>query len=272
MKTVAVLGDGIFGTAIACLLVDAGFNVNLWCHNANVAEAIAQNNINEQYLPGVVLSNAITPMTDIAQALTGVTWVFEVVPVKHLREVLIKCSEHYRDDMTWVILSKGIEQETLMLPSHIIDDVFGVEVRKAVLAGPSFAHELAGKKQTAMVIASDNENVARELQNMIKVPYLITTLSDDMLGVQLGGALKNVITLGVGMLDGAGFGDNIKALFFTQGLHEIAALANVIGALPETIFGLSGIGDLALSSFGGASRNLSVGKRLGAGHKLETIV
>jgi glycerol-3-phosphate dehydrogenase (NAD(P)+) len=159
-----------------------------------------------------------------------------------------------------------------MLPTQIIDDLFGYKTKKVVMAGPSFAQEVAEKKVTGIVIASDDHAIAQQLKNLMKNDYFCPEISSDIIGVQLGGALKNVITLGIGMLDGAGFTDNAKAFLLTRGLAEMTTLGLKIGAKQETFYGLSGVGDLVLTSMGKFSKNLAVGRQLGQGKPIDQII
>jgi len=267
-----MLGSGAFGTAMSALLADNGFQVNMWCYDPCVVESVEKRHCNELYLPDTKLSKNIIPFKDIGEALEGVTWVFEATPVKFLRSVLEKAAPFFLEDQIWVVLSKGIEKDTLFFPSQMIDDVFDKAVKKAVVSGPSFAKNVVAKKLTAVDIAAEDETVAKDLQGMLENDYFKTHLSSDIIGVQIGGALKNVVAIAIGMLDGAGYTDNTKAFFFTTCLQEMVAFANFFGAKPQTLYGLSGIGDLVLTSMGGLSRNLMVGRHLGLGETLEDIL
>jgi len=275
MKKVCILGAGAWGTAIATVLAHNGHQIKLWCREPEVAKNIKTNRINERYLPGVILSPLIEPITDLKDALCGAEYVFEAVPVKFLRSILEQTKSCFSPEQTFVILSKGIEQETLMLPSQIIDDVFGYSVKKAVIAGPSFAQDLAQKSITAVSLAAQDCAIGTSLQEMMATPYFRPYISLDMIGVQVGAALKNVITLAIGMLEGAGYGDNVKAYILTRGLHEMEQIAVKLGGKTETLYGLSGIGDLVLTGMGSMSKNLAIGKELGSGktlQELETIM
>ncbi len=272
MKKVCVIGEGAWGTAVATLLAANGYEVNLWCHDADVCKAIATQHKNERYLPGIQLDATIQPTTDLEQAVCDVTWIFEAIPVKFLRSVLKQARTCFDPQQVWVILSKGIEQNTLLFPSQMIDAVFDHAVNKVIFAGPSFAHDLANKQITAVTLAATDCTVGLELQRMLANDYFRPYISLDMIGVQVGAALKNVIALGIGMLDGAGFTDNAKAFIFTRGLHEMVKLARALGGKQETLYGLSGVGDLVLTSMGKLSRNLAVGRRLGQGDDVNTIL
>lgn len=268
-QKICVLGGGAWGTAVSTLLAHNGHDVKLWCFEPKIAHAISKDRCNERYLPGIQLDERIQAVTELQRALSDVTWVFEAIPVTFLRTVVQQCKPFFSPQQIWVVLSKGIENDTLLFPTQIIDDVFRTTVCTAVVSGPSFAKELAQNKMTAVTVATTDPPVGTELQEMLACDYFRPYRSDDPLGTQLGGALKNVLTLGIGMLDGAGFGDNTKALLLTTGLKEMVSCARALGAKEQTIYGLSGVGDVVLSSMSVLSRNLVVGKRLGSGQSLE---
>ena len=272
MKKVCVMGDGAWGTAVATLLAHNNCQVNLWCHDAANAQAIARSRKNERYLPGYTLSERIGPTGSLEDAMRDTRWIFQAIPVQYLRSVTLDAAPCFKQDQVWVVLSKGIEKDTLLLPTQIIDDIFATSSQKVVLAGPSFAADVANKQVTGVSIAATDLALAHELQTMLNNEYFTAFINDDVLGVQVGGAVKNVITLGVGMLEGAGYTDNTKAFLVTRGLHEIALIAKIFGGKPETLYGLSGIGDLMLTALGKLSRNLAVGKRLGKGDSLKIIL
>ncbi len=271
-QPVCVLGDGAWGTAIAVLLANNGHSVNLWCNDESVAHAIAHHGCNDRYLSGITLPNRITPTTDIAQAMQGARWIFEAVPVKFLRATVEKAKPHVTADQAWVVLSKGIENGTLMFPSQIIDAVLGYTATQAVFSGPSFARDLAHKKITAATIAATDYHVSSELTALLANSYFRPYISYDMLGAQLGGALKNVVALAIGMLDGAGYTDNTKTFMLTRGLQEMIMLTRALGGQHQTLYGLSGLGDLVLTCMGSLSKNLAVGKQLGAGCTLDQLI
>lgn len=271
MKQVLVVGEGAWGTAIATLLADNGFTVLLWCHDPQVAQTIAEKRINQRYLPGITLSETIIPVTDLSVA-QQVDFIFEATPVVYVRSVLEQLKPYVTKNHTWVLLCKGIEQGYLLLPSQILDDVMGYSTKNVILTGPSFARDLANCDTTAVVLASKDAQLAADLQSMLANNYFKPFLSDDVIGVQAAGALKNVVTLALGMLDGAGYSDNARAFLFTQALQEIKTMITTLGGVPETTYGLAGIGDLVLTSMGNKSRNREVGHRLGAGDLLSTIL
>ncbi len=272
MKQICILGAGAWGTAIAQLLAEKGYSVSLWCYEKAVVDCIKEQRENTPYLPGVNLHKNIVPTTDLQEAICGSTWIFEAIPVKHLRSILEQAKHCFSSEQTWVVLSKGIEQNTLLLPTQILDDVFGVEAKKAVLAGPSFARDVINKQITAVTVAAPDCEIGLSLQKLLATDYFRPYVSLDMIGVQVGGAVKNVLSLGIGVLDGAGYTDNAKAFLLTRGLHEMVLLAQELGGRQETLYGLSGMGDLVLTSMGKLSRNLAIGKKLGEGQTLENIL
>ena len=269
---IAILGAGAWGTAIASLLANNGHDVLMWAHERDVVDDINMRHCNNRYLPNVQLHQSIRATNDLREVICGAAYVFESVPVCYMRSTIAQTVSCFSQDQIWVITSKGIEQNSLMLPSQIIDDLFGYKTKKAVMAGPSFAQEVANRQLTGMVIASDDQAIAQQLKALLKNDYFCPQVASDMIGVQLGGALKNVITLGVGMLDGAGFTDNAKAFLLTQGLQEMTKLGLKLGAQQETFYGLSGVGDLVLTSMGRFSKNLTVGRQLGQGKPIDQII
>lgn len=267
---VTVLGDGAWGTAIAKLLAQNGHEVLLWCNDAEVALTIQDHHINERYLPGIQLPSTIIPTLDLSQALKN-QFVFEAIPVKFMRSVLNKAKPYAQPGQTWVVLSKGIETDTLLLPSQIAQDVLGENVPTIIISGPSFAHDLIKQQLTAVAIAGSSVETVAPVANLLENNFFKTKFCPDIIGVQVGGALKNIIALGMGMLDGAGYKDNPQAFFLTQGLQEIAQVAQALGGNNETIYGLSGLGDLVLTATGKQSKNRALGRRLGQGESLSSL-
>lgn len=270
---VTVLGAGAWGTAIAHLLASNGQAVFLWCHEPDVATDINFRHENSYYLPSVELPSSIYATASLEEALVGAEMVFEAVPVMFLRITLEHARQYIHDNQLWVVLSKGIEQNTHYFPSQMINDVFDQRVRIAALGGPNFARELAEKRLSAATIASAAHDplAAHAVKQVVRAPYFIPYLSDDLLGVQIGGALKNVIALGLGIAHGAQAGDNTRAFIITEGLAELGLFARHYGAQPETVYGLSGLGDLVLTSTGLLSKNMLFGKLLGEGNLFSDI-
>ncbi|MFA6263620.1 MAG: NAD(P)H-dependent glycerol-3-phosphate dehydrogenase [Candidatus Babeliales bacterium] len=266
---VTILGAGAWGTAVATLLAHNGASVRLWCYEQDVAASINHHHCNHKYLPDVILGDSITATTDFNEALAGAPLIFEAIPVPYLRSVLekIKCEvspEVYQGQ--WVVLSKGLEHQSLKLPSAILEDVMSPNIHVAVMSGPNFAAELASHALTATVIASNHASLIRQLSNLLSASYFKPIASTDPVGAQVGGALKNVMTLILGIAHEAPFSHkNTTAYLFAQGLEEIARVAEYYGGRPETIYGLAGLGDMVLSCTGTMSRNMQFGLLLGQG-------
>ncbi len=266
MKKVTVLGDGAFGTAFATLLASNNYRVTLWCYNKSIADSIKNLHINPQYLPMVQLSPLIQPTTSLQEALVATDWVFEAIPVAFLRSVLTECIPYIHQHRI-VFLSKGMELGSHMLPTQIAQSL-GYKRAPLVLSGPSFAYDLARHQPTAVDLAYQDLETACQLQALITTNYFITYLTTDVIGVQAGGAGKNVIALALGILAGAGYSDNAKALALTQGLRELGIIIEYLAGKRETVYGLAGVGDLLLTAYGTHSKNFSLGLALGQGKTL----
>ncbi|HJM69062.1 MAG TPA: NAD(P)H-dependent glycerol-3-phosphate dehydrogenase [Candidatus Babeliales bacterium] len=269
---ITVLGEGSWGTAISTVLAANGHDVNLWCHDIALVDEINTKHTNTRYMPDITLSAKIKASNDLESVLKNANWLFEAIPVVYLRSVLVQVKPYYVGTQNWVVLSKGIENDTLLYPSQMLQDVFGDVVNYGVLGGPSLARELIDKKITGVVVASENESLSKQLQQLMKNDYCLPYLSKDPLGVQIGGALKNVVTLGVGMLRSTSCCGNTQAWFLTRGFAEIVSIAEHFGAQASTLYGLSGLGDLILCVTGTGSRNFEVGAALGKGESLDSIL
>lgn len=268
MAHVTILGAGAYGTAFATLLVANGHTVTLWCYEPEVAEGINRSNHNKRYLGGCDLPPSIQATPDIAQALNKAQWVFEAVPLKHLRAVLCSARPHLKDTQKIAFLSKGIEQESLFLPTQVAQDL-GFDPRyMAVVSGPNFAKDLAYRALSATVIACEDTQLGAQLSSMIASTYLLPSMSSDIIGVQLAGALKNVITIGIGIARGSGCAENTVAALLTWGLDEIGQVIVSCGGQVETMYGLAGCGDLFLTALGSQSRNGRLGMLLGQGKSI----
>jgi len=270
-RKICVLGEGAWGTAIATLLTDNGHEVNMWCHDIDVAHSIKISRSNK-YVPNLKISSKIIPFTHIKDALEEVDYIFEAIPVKFLREVVVQSKPFFKDNHVWVILSKGIESDTLMLPSQILDDVFGIYVKKAVISGPSFAKDLISKDLTAVDLACGDEAVQKKIIEILSNNYFKIFSCKDLMSVQFCGALKNVVSIIVGMADGFGYDDNCKAYLAVLGLKEISGIIQEFRGDKNIVYGLAGVGDLILSSFGKSGRNFLIGKEIGQGNKLDNIL
>jgi len=264
---ITVLGDGAWGTAFASLLAHNGHQVTLWCANKTSAESITTTHQNSLYLPGIELSPSIKATTSLEEALKN-SFIFEAIPVAFMRQTLSQChpfKKQLKKDLLWVSLSKGIEQETLCFPTAIIRDVFGVQTQVAALSGPSFAREVAQQEPTIVTIAADQLATAETIKHLVSNNYFIVKPTDDLIGVELSGALKNVFALGTGLLSGAGFGSNTQVLFVLRCIEELKILFKALGSKQETLYGPAGLGDLMLTSFSCQSRNVLLGKTIGEG-------
>ena len=211
MRKIGLLGGGAWGTSVAHVLSDNGYEVLLWCFEKDVVGAIASGRMNERYLPDIYLPSSIVPTDSIAQVFQECSIIFEAIPVPHIRTIFEYAQQYINTTHKFVVLSKGLENTTLMLPSRIIESVIGCMCDIAVAAGPTFAHELALKHVTALTIAGTDDDFTKEVQELLANCYCRPYSSKDMIGVQCGGAFKNALALGLGILDGAGCADNTKA-------------------------------------------------------------
>jgi glycerol-3-phosphate dehydrogenase (NAD(P)+) len=269
---VAVLGGGAWGTALAKVLADKGYPVALWCRRDELAYAIEHERVNARYLPGAHLPIALKATSDIAEALHGASMVVFVAPSHGTREVAKLAAPYLTKHVPVVSATKGIENESLMF----IDEILHAELPEmsplAFLSGPSFAKELASELPTGVVIAAKDQKVRELVMRRFHTQNLRTYGSDDVIGVECGGALKNVIAIAAGAADGLGFGYNTRAMLITRGLAEVARLAIARGGKALTLAGLAGMGDLVLTCTGELSRNRTVGVELGRGRKLGEIL
>jgi glycerol-3-phosphate dehydrogenase (NAD(P)+) len=270
----AVIGSGSFGTAMANVLATKGFPVRVWARDAPLAKTINETHENATYLPGIPLAPSLRVSTDIGEVLDGAELVVMATPTQVSRGVLETIRPLLHKPIPMVSLSKGIERHTLLTMTEMMEEVLPSEYHPyfAVLSGPSFAKEVARGMPTAVTVASIWDRVAQTVQHAFATEYLRSYTSHDLIGVQFGGALKNVIAIAAGISDGLGFGYDARAALMTRGLAEIARAAARRGANPLTLSGLSGMGDLVLTCTGELSRNRTVGLELGRGRKLADIV
>lgn len=269
-----VLGAGGWGTTLAKLLYNNGHKVTLWEYKPEYAEELKSKRENRIYLPGVPIPEEIQITSDIREALSKKHFIVLAIPTQYLRSVLNKIDFNAIKNLIIVNVAKGIEISTLKRVSEIIKDVFSdiSETQIATLSGPSHAEEVARKIPTAVVVGSCSIETAKFVQNEFMNPYFRVYASSDIVGVELGGSLKNVIAIGAGICDGAGFGDNTKAAIMTRGIAEISRLGIALGAKPETFSGLSGIGDVIVTCMSKYSRNRYVGEQIGKGKSLKQIL
>ncbi|MBA2477877.1 MAG: NAD(P)-dependent glycerol-3-phosphate dehydrogenase [Sporichthyaceae bacterium] len=273
MTRTAVLGAGSWGTAFAMVLADAGSDVTLLARRPDLADRIARTRENADYLPGVELSDAIACTSDAATALRGAEIVVMAVPSQTLRANLVAWTPFLPRSALLVSLMKGIELGTTLRMSEVIAAVTGAHAnRVAVVSGPNLAREIAERQPAAGVVACIDEDAAGQLQQACHAPYFRPYTNPDVVGCELGGAVKNVIALAVGMAEGMGLGDNTRATIITRGLAETARLGEVLGADPYTFAGLAGLGDLVATCSSPLSRNRTFGERLGQGQRVAEIV
>lgn len=270
---IAVIGAGSYGTCLAKHLGDQDYRVSLWCRNQERAQLISSSRENTDYLPGFTLPECISVTSNLEEAVGGAEMVIAVTPSKAIREVLGEAAPHFRDGVVVVNASKGLEDGTYKRVDEIYADIFSPEVveRAAYLSGPTFAKEVAAGMPSAMVVASKKVESNQAVQEVFHNPLFRVYSSDDIIGVQIGGALKNIIAICAGLSDGLGFGQNARAALITRGMAEICRVGEAMGADPLTFLGLSGVGDLVLTCAGDLSRNRRVGLALAEGKSLEQI-
>lgn len=271
---VAVLGSGAWGTALGKVLAEKGDDVVIWARREELCTPINEQHENVRYLPGAILPKNLTATSDLAAALHGVNLVVFVVPSHATREVAKLAAKLIPKDVAIVSATKGIEIDSLMLMNEVLEDELTAhrDGQLAFLSGPSFAKELASQHPTAVVIACRNQQTCHAVMKRFHTPYLRLYASEDVHGVECGGALKNVIAIATGAVEGLGYGHNTRAAVITRGLAEVARLAISRGGSPLTLAGLAGMGDLVLTCTGELSRNRTVGVELGKGKKLKEIL
>ncbi len=271
---ITVLGAGSWGTTLAVLLDYNGHEVSLWEFKKNYAKALIKQRENKVFLPGVKISESIEIYHTLKDCIKDRHIIVIAVPTQFVRSVLEKFDKLDFTNTTFVSVSKGIEKETLLTVSEIIEEMIpGVnDSNIGVLSGPSHAEEVSNKIPTAVVAASKDHGTARLIQAAFITSYFRVYTSTDIVGVELGGALKNIIAIGAGIVDGAKFGDNTKAAIMTRGIAEISRLGVALGADPKTFSGLSGMGDVIVTCMSKHSRNRFVGEKIGAGNKLKDVL
>ena len=271
---IGVVGAGSWGTAIANLLGEKGLNVTLWAFEKEVKDQIEIHRENKIFLPGVLVSPNVIPSNELSKAVTGKDLIVMVTPSHVMRETAIKMAGFVSKDAIIVSASKGIENKTHLTMSEVLKEIVsGIPKNHfCVISGPSFAKEVAKKVPTVVTVASLDPEVAGYVQNAFATPFFRVYTINDMIGVELGGAVKNVIAIAAGIIDGLGLGLNTRAALITRGLTEIRRLGVTLGANPRTFTGLAGAGDLILTCTGTLSRNHTLGKKIGQGLKLGEIL
>jgi len=277
MSEIAIIGAGAWGTALAIALGRKGTHrVRLWAHEAEVRDSINQRHSNDLFLPGHKLPESVTATSHYQEAVRGTAIVVSVMPSHHCRRVLEEIWVYLTPEMLIVSATKGLENETHLRMTEVITQVMkaaqGFTPRVGALSGPSFAKEVARGDPTAITIASPDDGLTETVQREFSDPQFRVYTNNDVIGVELGGALKNTIAIAAGVCDGLGLGHNSIAALITRGLAEMTRLVVACGGQPETMAGLAGLGDLVLTCTGGLSRNRSVGVELGRGGKLPDII
>ncbi|KAB8138493.1 NAD(P)H-dependent glycerol-3-phosphate dehydrogenase [Gracilibacillus oryzae] len=274
MGNIAVLGAGSWGTALAMVLCDNNHDVRLWTHNDEQKKMMQTSGMNEKYLPGISLPSNLNIVSDLEEAMNNAESVILVVPSKAIRETCKKALPYIKKHMVIVHGSKGIEPVSHCRISEMIqEELKGMDYSGIVaLSGPSHAEEVSLKHPTTVTAASVSASAAKYTQDLFINEYFRVYTSQDIVGVELGGALKNIIALGAGISDGLGYGDNAKAALITRGLAEISRLATVLGANPLTFIGLSGVGDLIVTCTSVHSRNWRAGNLFGKGQSLSDVL
>lgn len=269
-----VLGAGAWGTTLANLLAENGAEVTLWSHSGELAERLARERRNTKYLPGVQLHPGVQPTGELDEAARKKALVVAATPSHVMRGVVSDAAVSLESGVLVVSATKGIENDSLQRMSEVFAEVLqpSLGARVAVLTGPSFAREVSGHLPTAVTLAAASEAVAEEARDYFASPHFRVYTSTDVVGAELGGALKNVVAIAAGMADGLGAGHNGRAALITRGMAEILRLGQALGAQPLTLSGLAGMGDLILTCTSQLSRNYNVGLGLGRGLRLEQIL
>jgi glycerol-3-phosphate dehydrogenase (NAD(P)+) len=270
MSYISVIGAGSWGTTLACLLSDKGYDVTLWVHEKDLSEEINKTRINMTYLPDITIPDDVRVTHNIDEALKKARYVLNAVPSQYVRAVFKEAFPCMLDEAIIISVSKGIEKGTLLTVSSILNELSNHLV--AVLSGPSFAKEVTKKLPTAVTLATEDKNTGFILQEIFNINNFRVYTHDDVLGVEIGGALKNVMAIASGISDSLGLGNNARASLITRGLVEMTRLGVAMGAKERTFSGLSGIGDLLLTCTSPLSRNYTVGVKLGQGMKIKDIL
>jgi len=276
MSEIAIIGAGAWGTALSIVLGRKGSHrVRLWAHETDVCDTMRHKRANERFLPGHIVPDSVTASNDLRETLAGAQIVVSVMPSQHCRQLFERMRPHLNSEMFIVSATKGLEEGSLLRMTQIIPQVLGSNegrpIRIGAISGPSFAHEVARGDPTAITVASKDEELTRIVQSEFSDPSFRVYTNADVIGVELGGALKNVIAIAAGICHGLGLGHNSAAALITRGLAEMTRLVVACGGRAQTMAGLAGLGDLVLTCTGGLSRNRTVGVELGRGRKLPEI-
>lgn len=271
MTKITVFGTGSFGTALANVLAENGHSVLMWGKNENTVDEINQSHQNKRYLKDVTLIETIKATSQLEQAVNFSDIFLIALPTKAIRDVVTEIDQHIKTKKTFIHVAKGIENETFKRVSEMIEDSISKNHKNGVgvLSGPSHAEEVVIKQPTTVAASSKDEHISKLIQDLFMNDYLRVYTNNDLIGVELGGALKNIIAVASGIVAGMGYGDNAKAALMTRGLAEISRLGEKLGADPMTFLGLGGIGDLIVTCTSTHSRNYTLGYKLGKGKTTE---
>ena len=271
MTKITVFGTGSFGTALANVLAENGHSVLMWGKNENTVDEINQSHQNKRYLKDVTLNETIKATSQLEQAVNFSDIFLIALPTKAIRNVVTEIDQHIKTKKTFIHVAKGIENETFKRVSEMIEDSVSKNHKNGVgvLPGPSHAEEVVIKQPTTVAASSKDEHISKLIQDLFMNDYLRVYTNNDLIGVELGGALKNIIAVASGIVAGMGYGDNAKAALMTRGLAEISRLGEKLGADPMTFLGLGGIGDLIVTCTSTHSRNYTLGYKLGKGKTTE---
>ncbi|MBN1360014.1 MAG: NAD(P)-dependent glycerol-3-phosphate dehydrogenase [Sedimentisphaerales bacterium] len=268
-QNITIIGDGGMGTVLSMLLCEKGVATRMWGHDAKYLAEMDRKRENRKFLPGYKLPESLKFEPHDARAMAGADLIVSAVPCQYVRRVWTRLKAHVPKGVPIVSVAKGIENDTSLRPSQIITDVLGEGVELAVLSGPTIADELARKLPATVCAAASEEPLAEAIQRTFACPWLRVYTNIDVVGVELAGALKNVIAIAAGIIDGVGAGDNAKAALLARGLAEITRLGLAMGAHEHTFAGLTGLGDLVTTCISPTGRNRSFGERIGRGQTLE---
>lgn len=272
-KNISIIGDGGMGTVVAMLLCEKGIATQMWGYDRKQLEQIEENRENKKFLPGYKISERLVFEADDQRIMDGADLIVSAVPCQFVRSIWSRLKEYVPVNVPVVSVTKGVENGSLMCPTQILADVLGREksIRYAVFSGPTIADELARRLPATACIAAEDEDLAREIQHTFSddVAWLRVYTNTDVVGVELAGAMKNIIAIAAGIVDGTGIGDNAKAALLTRGLAEITRLGLAMGAREQTFAGLTGLGDLVTTCISPKGRNRSFGERIGKGHTAE---
>jgi len=271
MHNAAVIGAGAFGTALSQILVDAGSPVTLWVREAELGETLRETRVNDLFMPGFELPEQVTPTCHLTEAVAGRDLIVVAVPTAFLRDVMAEVAHAIGHDCVVLTVSKGIEVDSGLTMADVQREILPLPVHRnlAFLSGPSFAREIMKRHPTTVSVAAQDLELARRVQGALTTPYFRLYTTNDVIGVEVGGAVKNVMAIAAGIVDGLGFGHNTRGALITRGLAEMSRLGVRMGANPLTFAGLAGMGDLVLTCTGDLSRNRQVGLALGQGKTLE---